>query len=112
MSRFFTINGKRYAAKPFDFNTVCDLEDNGVPLTEMSKKPMSMARAYFALCLNGDKEKAGVEIQEHIKAGGNFNDLYTVIGEEMNDSDFFQALNQRQDEETPKVESEKTPKTK
>ena len=29
MSRFFTINDKRYQAKPFDFNTVCDLEDNG-----------------------------------------------------------------------------------
>lgn len=107
MSRFFTINGKRYTAKPFDFNTVCDLEDNGVSLAEMSKKPMSMARAYFALCYNGSKESAGKEIQEHIKAGGDFNDLYTVMGDEMNDSDFFQALNKKQDEEAPQVETEK-----
>lgn len=112
MGRFFTINGKRYTAKPFDFNTVCDLEDNGVSLQEMSKKPMSMARAYFALCFNGDKERAGNEIQEHVKAGGNFNELYTVMGEEMNDSDFFQALNQRTDEETQTVENEKTQKSK
>ena len=108
MSRFFTINEKRYAAKPFDFNTVCDLEDNGVSLQEMSKKPMSMARAYFALCFNGDKEKAGKEIQEHVKHGGDFNELYTVMGEEMNESDFFRALNQNQNEETPTVEKEES----
>ena len=110
MSRFFTINEKRYQAKPFDFNTVCDLEDNGVSLAEMTKKPMSMARAYFALCLNGDKEKAGNEIQEHVKHGGNFNELYTVMGEEMNDSDFFRALNQKEEEETPAVEGKKDKK--
>jgi hypothetical protein len=112
MGRFFTINGKRYTAKPFDFNTVCDLEDNGVSLQEMSKKPMSMARAYFALCFNGDKERAGNEIQEHVKAGGNFNELYTVMGEEMNDSDFFQALNKGTGEETQTLENEKAPKSK
>ena len=111
MSRFFTINDKRYQAKPFDFNTVCDLEDNGVSLAEMTKKPMSMARAYFALCLNGDKEKAGNELQEHVKHNGNFNELYTVMGEEMNDSDFFRALNQKEEEETPAVEGKKDKKT-
>ena len=110
--RYFTINDKRYQAKPFDFNTVCDLEDNGVPLSEMTKKPMSMARAYFAICLNGDKERAGKEIQEHVIAGGDFNELYTVMGEEMNDSDFFQALNKKQGTETQEMESEEKKKNK
>ena len=101
--RTFTINGKRYNARPFDFNTVCDLEDNGVALTEMSKKPMSMARAYFALCFNGSKEDAGKEIQAHVKAGGDFTDLYTAMGDEMNESDFFQALRKDETEENPEV---------
>ena len=108
----YTINGKKYAAKPFDFNTVCELEANGVPLTQMKDKPMSMVRAYLALCLNGNVEEAGKEIQSHILAGGNFNDIYTVMGEEMNDSDFFRALNQNQDEETTTVETETVKKTK
>ena len=112
MSRFFTINDKRYQAKPFDFNTICDLEDNGVSLAEMTKKPMSMARAYFALCFNGDKEKAGTEIQEHVKKGGYFNELYTVMGDEMNDSDFFRALNQKQEQEAQEVEGKEDKKTK
>ena len=112
MSRFFVINGKRYTAKPFDFNTVCDLEDNGVPLAEMSQKPMSMARAYFALCFKGSKEDAGKEIQAHLIAGGDFNDLYKAMGDEMNESDFFQALNKAQSEETPQMENPETKKTK
>lgn len=103
--RKFTINGKRYDAKPFDFNTVCDLEDNGVSLTQMKEKPMSMVRAYFALCYGGSREDAGKEIQSHVLAGGNFNDLYKVMGDEMNESDFFQALNKKESEEAPKVES-------
>jgi hypothetical protein len=110
MSRFITVNGKKYAAKPFTFNVVCDLEENGVPLQEMSKKPMSMVRAYVAVCFNGDKEKAGEEIENHVKAGGNFNDIYKVMGEEMNDSGFFQALSQTTTEENPEMEMEETKK--
>ena len=110
--RTFTINGKRYNAKPFDFNTVCDLEDSGVALTEMKKKPMSMARAYFALCLDGDDKKAGEEIQAHVIGGGNLEEIYTVMGEEMNDSDFFQALNQKAEQDAQTVESEEKKKTK
>ena len=112
MSRFFVINGKRYTAKPFDFNTVCDLEDNGVSLAEMSKKPMSMARAYFALCFGGSKEDARKEIQAHVKAGGDFNDLYKAMGDEMNESDFFQALNKAQTQENPEVETTEGTETK
>lgn len=112
MSRYFTINDKRYKAKAFDFNTVCDMEDFGVSLQEMSKKPMSMARAYFAICLGGDKQRAGEEIEKHVEHGGNFNDLYTVMGEEMNESDFFQALNQKQGEEDQTLEIKEEKKTK
>ena len=104
MDRFFVINGKRYKAKPFDFNLVCDLEENGVSLAEMQKKPMSMVRAYVALCYNGNREDAGKEIQAHVINGGNFNDVYTVMGDEMNESDFFQALSKKTDEEAPAVE--------
>ena len=107
MNRFFVINGKRYTAKPFDFNTVCDLEDSGISLAEMAKKPMSMARAYFSLCFKGSTEDAGKEIQAHIVSGGDFTDLYEAMGAEMNESDFFQALNKRTEEETPTEKTEK-----
>lgn len=100
MKRTFTINGKKYTAKEFDFNLVCDLEDMGVPLQEMQKKPTATARAYFALCFDGDKEDAGNELQEHMIEGGNLNDLVQAMVDEMNDSDFFQALQKRTEKKT------------
>jgi len=106
MKRTFIINGRRYDAKPFDFNMICDLEDNGVNLSEIREKPMSMARAYFSLCYSGSKEDAGKEIQAHVIAGGNFNELYEVMGAEMNESDFFQALNKKE-EQTPQKSEKK-----
>lgn len=110
MSRFFVINDKRYTAKPFDFNTVCDLEDKGVPLAEMQNKPMSMARAYFALCFNGSTEDAGKELEAHLIAGGKFDDIYTVMGDEMNDSGFFQALKTEAEQDPQPVEKEEKKK--
>jgi len=31
------INGKEYKVKEIDFNTMCELEDNGVSITDMDK---------------------------------------------------------------------------
>lgn len=89
----FTVNGKTYTAKEFDVNTICDLEDYGVSLDDMNKKGMSMIRAYFALCADIDREVAGTEIKNHIIGGGTFEDIANPMSKEMQESDFFQALN-------------------
>lgn len=94
MANTFTINGKKYTAKPFDFNLVCDLEESGVPISDMKKKPTATARAYFALCYDGDKDDAGTEIEQHMIAGGTLTELMQCMMKEMNASDFFQALSQ------------------
>lgn len=88
----FKINGKEYKAKEFDFNLICDLEDMGIPMAEMSSKPMATARAYFALCTKQGKEFAGKELEAHIVSGGGFEDLINAMAEEMEKSDFFQSL--------------------
>lgn len=110
--RTITINGKRYNAKPFDFNTVCSLEESGVSVSEMGKKPMSMARAYLALCMDSTNEDAGKEIQAHVISGGNIQEIYTVMADEMNDSDFFQALKQEESEDSQTVEEKVDKKAK
>lgn len=104
--RTFTINGKRYKAAPFTYNTVCEIEENGVSISQMREKPMSMVRAYFAVCLGGDKTQAGEEINAHVVGGGALDELYSVMADEMNDSDFFQALSKNADKEAPEVQSE------
>ena len=96
----FTVNGKEYKAKAFDFNLVCDLEDMGVSLQEASNKPMSMVRAYFGLCAEKGKEYAGKEMEAHIVGGGTFDDIVNVMSEEMEKSDFFRNLNKTAEQET------------
>jgi len=91
----FTVNGKEYKAKAFDFNLVCDLEDMGVPLEEIGKKPMSLVRAYFGLCAGKGREFAGKEIEDHIIGGGTFDDIMTAMSDEMEKSDFFRNLNEK-----------------
>ena len=99
--RTFSINGKLYRATPFTFNTLSDLEDMGIRIEDAQKKPMSLIRAYFALCAGGDKEYAGNELQAHLIAGGKLDGLSEAMTAEMNDSDFFRSLTT-----SPKEESE------
>lgn len=108
MSNYFTINGKRYKAPAFDFNTVCDFEEAGISLSDAAKKPTSMIRMYFALNFDGDKEKAGKELEEHMIKGGTFEDLTDAMVKEMNESHFFQALNKNTKTEDPEEEETAT----
>ena len=94
----FTVNNKKYVAKDFTYNTVCDLEDMGVALSDFKGKPMSVVRAYLAVCADSDMEYAGNEIQAHVVAGGNFDDMMQIMSEKMDESDFFRALQSRTEE--------------
>lgn len=108
--RTFTVNGKEYKSREFDFNLICDLEDMGVSLEKASDKPMSMVRAYFGLCTGRGNEYAGKEMEEHIIGGGGLEDIMNVMSDEMEKSDFFRKLNERTEQEvteSPKKESKK-----
>lgn len=97
--RTFTVNGKEYSVKAFDFNLICDLEDMGISLETASSKPMSMVRAYFGLCAGKDKENAGKEMEAHVIGGGSFDDIMKVVSDEMEKSDFFRNLNKTAEQE-------------
>lgn len=106
----FTVNGTEYKAKPFDFNLVCGLEDMGISLEEAGKKPMSMVRAYFGMCMGKGKEAAGKELEAHIIGGGKFDDIMTAMSDEMEKSDFFRNLNQTAETETATNETAESEK--
>ena len=101
----FVINKVSYVAKPFDFDMVCELEDMGVTFERIDKMPMSLIRAYFAICAGIPKEQAALLIQNHMVNGGKIDDITEAMAKEMNDSDFFRALSEKQEQEdsaTPK----------
>lgn len=106
MIKMFNVNGKSYKAKEFDFNLLCDLEEQGLSLEDIDKKPMSLIRTYLAFCANITKEKAGKEIEEHLTNGGKFNDVVEAMSEQMNNSGFFRALQQTSAEEETETSTE------
>ena len=102
----FTVNGKNYNSKPFDFNLVCDLEDMGIPMQEMGRKRMSVTRAYLALCGGMSIEAAGKEIEQHIVVGGTLEGLNNALSDEMEKSDFFRSLTKTAETENGEDQSE------
>lgn len=106
----FKVNGTEYKAKPFDFNLVCDLEDMGISLEEAGRKPMSMVRAYFGMCMGKGKEAAGKELEAHIIGGGKLDDIMTAMSDEMEKSDFFRNLSKTAEEKTTTDETAESEK--
>lgn len=108
--RKFIVNGKEYTARAFDFNTVCDLEDMGISLEMMEEKPVSMLRAYFALCSNLNPADAGKQIELHLIGGGKMDAILNPMKTELNESDFFRALKAKAEEDTQENPSEEEQK--
>ena len=103
----FTVNNIECTAKAFDFNLICDLEDMGITMQEASNKPMSMVRAYFALCTGRNREYAGKEMEKHLLNGGTFEDVMNVMSAEMEKSDFFRKITENAKEEVAENTKEK-----
>ena len=95
----FAVNKVTYIAKPFDFDMVCELEDMGVTFERIDKMPMSLIRAYFAICAGVSKEQAALLIQNHMINGGKLEDITDPMAKEMNDSDFFRAISESKEQE-------------
>ena len=96
----FTVNKVTYTAKPFDFDMVCELEDMGVTFERIDKMPMSLIRAYFAICAGVSKEQAAELIQNHMINGGKLEDITEPMAKEMNDSDFFRSLAEKTEQDS------------
>lgn len=104
----FTINEKEYKSKTFDFNLVCDMEDLGVSMEQIRDKPISAIRAYFSLCAGLNRNAAGKEIETHVISGGKLDDAMDIMFEEMENSDFFRAVNKAAETKTATDETEES----
>ena len=110
MIKMFNLNGKSYKAKEFDFNLLCDLEEQGLSLEDIDRKPMSLIRTYISFCGNLTKEQAGLEIERHIENGGSVTDIIEAMSDQMNNSGFFRSLQQETEETEDEETSTKNPK--
>ena len=105
MQERIVINGKGYPTKEITFNTVCQFEDMGVPMSDIEAKSIMFIRAYAAMCMGVKADQAGEEIEKHILNGGTMEELADVLRQAVEESGFFQALSKRA--ETADSESKK-----
>lgn len=103
----FTVNGKEYVAKEIDLAEILEFEDYGLNLTTMQTKPFNTAVAYFGICAGLDKERAVAEFREHMIHGGSPEDVYNALGTQLENSDFFRAIQENAEKETATSESKK-----
>lgn len=109
----FIVNKKKYNSIPFEFETMCQLEERGIEAQDLgNKKTLTTLRTYFSLCSGLPDEVASAEINRHIVGGGNLAELTAVMNKEMNDSAFIQAvLNQVEEEPQTVPQTQVAPQT-
>lgn len=89
---YVTINDKEYQIPEMSFDAVCELEENGVELLNMTGKHPKIAttlRGLVAWVMNVDAKTASREISAHIAKGGNIMDILDPITTEMGRTGFF-----------------------
>lgn len=90
--RTVSINDKTYTIPDVTFDTICELEENGVYLLNFDKdnrKIATMIRALTAWVMQVDVATASAEISEHIAKGYDLMDIMTAVTEAITDSGFF-----------------------
>lgn len=100
----FTLNGNSVVAKKFDFNALCELDNYGVSIQDMTNKPFAFIRAYIAYSMGLSLDDAGNEVEKHIENGGKLDEMFRIINKELEESGFFRALQNEPEEiqkETP-----------
>lgn len=95
MQKEIVINGKAYHTKEITFNTVCQFEDMGIPMSEIEEKSIMFIRAYAAMCMDKKADQAGDEIEKHVMNGGSIDELADVLRQAVEESGFFQVLSKR-----------------
>ena len=100
-----TINNKIYPNVYIGFNVMCKWAKMGIDLSSASDNPMQafpLMQAYVAELMKSTPERAGDEIDAHLKNGGAFEDIANGLTEAFAESGFFQALSKTEEAATPK----------
>lgn len=112
MDRLLTLNGKSYKAAEFDLNLICDFEDSGISIDEISNKMFNVIRQYIASSMGVDPKTAGVELMNHLNNGGKIEDVSDVMTAAMEDSGFFRTASKNKDQADQKGTRKKKSESK
>lgn len=106
----FELNGKKYTAKPLEFEQIIDLQDEGIDI--LNAKGLSSVRGYLMICADVDKATASKMLEDAIIDSGDIENALKGIVDAManaiEESDFFRRIKEKAEKEiTPSTNQKK-----
>lgn len=92
MSNTFKVNGKEIIGAEITFGTVRKMTKLGVDFNNITADLPGLVSAYVTVSTHASQDTVDRELQAHIVNGGNFDEILDAFQNEMDESDFFQAL--------------------
>ncbi len=92
------INGTEYTTPALTFANLCKLEDWGLTVNDMAKRPLGFLAAFVALAVGGDLEDGKSAIEKHIEGGGTIDAISDELSQAVDNSGFFKMENQTKEE--------------
>lgn len=89
MKESVIINGKSYVPAEITFGTACKLERMGINIFEVGNTPLTLLCGYVALTVGCNLDEASDIIDAHLSSGGDFNEIFDVVSDALDNSDFF-----------------------
>lgn len=92
-----TINGKQYNTPRLDFGAMCKLEQWGLQIGDLSSRPLGFLAGFVALAIGGDLEAGKNAIDEHLRGGGNLEEISVALNQAIEVSGFFKEAAEEKD---------------
>ena len=93
----FEFNGKQIKLE-LSYNATCEMEEIGVSMTDLEKKPLATIRAFIYVALKKlnrgiTVQQAGEELETYFSNGGSIEELSNAIQKAVENSGFFPKNN-------------------
>ena len=85
------INGKTYTPARLTFSAMRKMERSGLTVNDIGSRPLEFLTLYLALSMgnNTDVDTAAAELDAHLDAGGDLNEISEALDNAVRASGFF-----------------------
>lgn len=91
------INNIEYTTPALTFANLCKLEDWGLTVNDMAKRPLGFLAAFTALAIGSNLEDGKAAIEAHIQSGGTVDEISDELSKAVDESGFFKGANQEEE---------------
>lgn len=102
MKKYMKIGEEKIEAKDFEYDLILDLEDAGITIAEMMKKPMKLLRAYISVCSGKSLNETSELIKNNPKC---IVAAIETMNAKMDEATFFREMFEGEEEETSASEN-------